>query len=183
MIFNLVKQLGNATGLPPLVLICGLVIILFLTLFGILVLIKVSSIKKVLNNLNNRLDVISQKFGWQTGEFENTPFYNDTLGSRLTVETAAEGHTNLETNHSADNTPESRSKEQRINMEISAKIQELLEKTGKPTPYHDLTKHLSTVYPGYDYDFLLKEVEELQKAGKVEVQLIAGKLYFQAIKT
>ena len=182
MIFNLFKQLANVAGLPPLVLMCGLVIIIFLTLFGILILIKVSSIKKVLNNLNDRLDIISQKFGWQTGEFDNTPF-NDTLGFPLNDETAAVGRMNLETNTSADNARKSRSKEQRLDTEISAKIQELLEKTGKPTPYHDLTKHLSTVYPGYDYDFLLKEVEELQKAGKVEVQLIAGKLYFQAIRT
>ena len=32
----------------------------------------------------------------------------------------------------------------------------------------------------YNYDFFLKEMEDLQKEGKVEVQLIAGKLYFQA---
>jgi hypothetical protein len=37
-----------------------------------------------------------------------------------------------------------------------------------------LTKHLSKDYPGYNYDLFLKEVEDLQKEGKVEVELIAG---------
>jgi len=46
-----------------------------------------------------------------------------------------------------------------------------------------LTKHLSKNYTGYNYDFFLKEVEDLQKEGKVEVQLIAGKLYIQIKKT
>jgi len=42
-----------------------------------------------------------------------------------------------------------------------------------------LTKHLSKDYTGYNYDFFLKEVEDLQKEGKVEIQLIAGKVYIQ----
>ena len=56
-------------------------------------------------------------------------------------------------------------------------------KSGKPTLYHDLAKHLPKDYSDYNYDFFLKEVKDLQKEGKVEVQLIAGKLYFQIKKT
>ena len=89
----------------------------------------------------------------------------------------------LETNNAADVALKKGSEEHRINTEIRTKVHELLKKSGKPTPYHDLTKHLSKDYPGYDYDFFLKEVEDLQKEGKVEVQLIAGKLYFQIKKT
>jgi hypothetical protein len=72
--------------------------------------------------------------------------------------------------------------EHAIHREIGTKIHELLKKSGKPTTYHDLTEKLSKVYPGYDYDYFIKEVEALQKEGKVQVQLVAGKLYFQAKK-
>jgi hypothetical protein len=183
MIFNLFKQLANVTGLPEIVLICALVMIFSLTLFGILILIKVRSIKKVLNNLNNRMDIISQRSGWQSGEFEIIQPYKYKSRPHINNATAADGRTSIETNNTIDIAQKNGSEEHRINTEISTKIHELLKKSGKPTPYHDLTKHLSTDYPGYNYDFFLKEVEDLQKEGKVEVQLIAGKLYFQIKKT
>ncbi len=44
-------------------------------------------------------------------------------------------------------------------------------------------KQLSKEFPGYNYDFFLTEVEDLQKEGKVEVEIIAGKLYFQIKNT
>lgn len=67
----------------------------------------------------------------------------------------------------------------KTNQEISEKICELLKKSGRPTLYQDLAKLLSKDFPGYDYDYFLKEVERLQKEGKVKAQLVAGKLYFQ----
>jgi len=183
MISNLFKQLANITGLPLIVSICALVIIFSLTLFGILILIKVRSIKKLLNNLNNRLDIINQRLGWQSGESEKIQPDKYKSGSRINNEIAADDRTSIETNYTADIAQKNGSEEDRISMEISTKIHELLKSSGKPTPYHDLTKHLSKDYPGYDYDFFLKEVEDLQEEGKVEVQLIAGKLYFQIKKT
>lgn len=183
MIFNLFKQLSNATDLPPLVSIWALAIIFCLTLFGILILIKVRRIKKILNNLNDRLDIISQRLGWQSGDFGNIQPNKYKLGSPINNEIAADGRTSLDANNRADIAKKNGSEEHRINAEINTKIQELLKKSGKPTPYHDLTKHLSKDYPGYNYDFFLKEVEDLQKEGKVDVQLVAGKLYFQIKKT
>jgi hypothetical protein len=177
------KQLSNATGLPFSALICALVLIFSLTLFGILILIKVRSIKKVLNNLNDRLDNISQRLGRQSGEFEIIQPDKYKSGSHINNEIATDGRPSLETNNTADVALKKGSEEHRINMEISTKVHELLKKSGKPTSYHDLTKHLSKDYPGYNYDFFLKEVEDLQKEGKVVVQLIAGKLYFQIKKT
>ena len=183
MIYNLFQQLTNVTGMPPLASICALVIIFSLTLFGILILIKVRSIKKVLNNLNDRLDNISQRLGRQSGEFEIIQPDKYKSGSHINNEIATNGRPSLETNNTADVALKKGSEEHRINMEISTKVYELLKKSGKPTPYHDLTKRLSKDYPDYDYDFFLKEVEDLQKEGKIEVQLIAGKLYFQIKKT
>jgi hypothetical protein len=183
MILNFFDQLSNVTGLPLIVSISVLVIIFSLTLFGVLILIKVRSIKKVLKNLNDSLDSISQRFGWQSGEFENRESYKYKLGSHINNEIAADGRASLDTNNTADIAEKNGSEEHRINTEISTKIHELLKKSGKPTPYHDLTKHLSKYNPGYSYDFFLKEVEDLQNEGKVEVQLIAGKLYFQIKKT
>ena len=134
----------------------------------------------MLNNLNNRLDSINQLLGLQSGESENlNPFK---LGSPLNNETTMDGRTGIESNKNADIAPKNGFEKQWINTEIYAKIYELLKKSGRPTPYQDLTKHLSKEYPGYNYDFFLKEVEELQKEGKVEVEIIAGKLYLQIKK-
>jgi len=169
--------------MTPLASICALVIIFSLTLFGILILIKVRNIKKVLNNLNDGLDIINQKLGRQSMEFKKIQPNRHKLGSHINNEIAAGGRASLEAGNSAEIAQKNRSEEHRINTEIRTKIQALLKKSGKPTPYHDLTKHLSKDYPDYDYDFFLKEVEDLQKQGKVEVQLIAGKLYFQIKKT
>jgi len=177
------NQLSNVTGLPLIVSIFAFVIILSLVLFGILILIKVRSIKKGLNNLNDRLDIISQGLGWQSGEFERIQPHQFKLGSQINSELAADGRTNLETSTTADTAKQNGSEEHRINTEISKKIHALLKKSGKPTPYHDLTKQLSKEFPGYNYDFFLTEVEDLQKEGKVEVEIISGKLYFQIKNT
>ena len=183
MIYNLLEGLSNATGLSPLVSICALVILFSVILFGIVILRKVLNIKKVLNNLNDRLDIISQNLGLQSREFENKQNHQFKLGSLINNTIAAEGRASLETGTITEIAPKNGSGDHRINTEIRAKIQELLKKTGKPTSYHDLTQHLSKDYPDYNYDFFLKEVEDLQKKGKVEIQLIAGKLYFQIKKT
>ena len=183
MIYKLLKGLSNATGLSPLVSIGALVILFSVILFGILILRKVRSIKKVLNNLNDRLDIISQNSGLQSGEFENAQYHQFKLGSHVNNDIEADGRASLEAGTNAEIAQKNGSEDHRINTEIRTKIQALLKKTGKPTPYHDLTQHLSKDYPGYNYDFFLKEAEDLQKKGKVEVQLIAGKLYFQIKKT
>lgn len=179
MIVNFFSQLSKATGLPLIVSTCALVIIFAICTFGILIVFRIRSIKKALNNLNDRLDIIGHQLGWQSNDFENLQVDNDSLGSHVNDEIHPEDHTSLHTNHSADIAQQNGSEEQKINPKISAKIHELLKKSGKPTPYRELTEKLSKDYPGYNYDFFLKEVEDLQKEGKVEVQLIAGKLYFQ----
>ena len=136
-----------------------------------------------MNILNDRLDIISHQLGWQSWEFENEQSDKDNLGPYVNKATNADNHTSLQFKNSAIITQQKGLEEQQINTEISTKIHELLKKSGKPTPYHDLTKNLSKDFPGYNYDFFLKEVEDLQKDGKVEVQLIAGKLYFLIKKT
>jgi hypothetical protein len=89
----------------------------------------------------------------------------------------------IETNNPTDIAPQNDSEGNLKATEIYEKIYELLKKSGKPTPYHDLTKQLSKEFPGYNYEFFLTEVEDLQKEGKVEVEIIAGKLYFQIKNT
>lgn len=177
--FNFFSQLSKATGLPLIVSTCALMIIFAICTFGILILFRIRSLKKVLNNLNGRLDIIGHQLGWQSGELENIQIDKDNLGSHVNDEIHPGGHSSLQSNHSAAIAQQNGSEEQRTNPKISAKIHELLKKSGKPTPYHELTEKISKYYPGYNYDFFLKKVEDLQKEGKVEVQLIAGKLYFQ----
>ena len=133
--------------------------------------------------LNDRLDIIGYQLGWQSWESENNPAKKGNLRPYANHPTSPDYRRNLKFKNSTDNKQPKESGEPQANSEISTKIHELLKKSGKPTPYHDLTKKLSKDYPGYNYDFFLKEVEDLQKEGKVEVQLIAGKLYFQIKKT
>jgi ABC-type Fe3+-siderophore transport system permease subunit len=128
MIFNLFKQLSNLTGLPPIASICALVIIFSLILFGVLVSIKVRSIKKVLNSLNDRLDTINQRLGWQSEEFYNTQPHKYKLGSHINNEIAIGGRTSLETGNNANIAQKNGSEEHRINTEISTEIHELLKK-------------------------------------------------------
>ncbi len=183
MIYNFFNQLANASGLPLIVSIGALVTMVSLTLFGSLILIKIRSIINVLNNLNDRLDAIGQRLGWQSWETENIQPDKYKSGSHIHTEVAADGRKAIETHNSANIAKNNGSEIHRLNTEVSTKIQELLKESGNPTPYHDLTKQLSREYPGCNYDFFLKEAEKLQKEGKVEVQLIAGKLYFQLKNT
>ena len=182
MIFSVFRQLSSITGIPLIILFCALIIFVSTCIFGILILIRIRNIKKVLNNLNDRLDLMSHQLGWQSWEFEKIQTSRNSKESPVKFE-----NRNIQANQQIKNPSEPArprgEDEQGINTEIRAKIHELLKKSGKPTPYHDLTKNLSKVYPSYNYDFFLKEVEDLQKEGKVEVQLIAGKLYFQIKKT
>jgi hypothetical protein len=171
-------QLSSITGLPLIILFCALMILVSTCIFGILILIRIRNINKVLNNLNQRLDLLRHQLGWQTWEFEKVQSSRNSKDSPAKFENP-NIHANQRIKNNSEPVSPSGDDEQGISMEIRAKIHELLKKSGKPTPYHDLTKNLSKVYPGYNYDFFLKEVEDLQKEGKVEVQLIAGKLYFQ----
>lgn len=185
MTVNIFKQMAVATGLPPFLSICALVILLSLTLLGALIIVRVRSIKRVLNRLNNRLDIMSQRLGWQSGDSEDIQPFKFKLGSYINNEITTDARTPIETNSPADISPqtEAEAEENRKNTEIYEKIFELLKKSGNPTSYQDLTKQLSKEFPGYNYDFFLTEVEDLQKEGKVEVEIIAGKLYFQIKNT
>jgi len=183
MTVNIFQQLAVATGLPPFLSICALVILLSLTLLGALIIVRVRSIKRVLNRLNNRLDIMSQRLGWQSGDSEDIQSFKFKFGSHINNEITTDARTPIETNSPAEIWPQAEAEENRKNTEIYEKIFELLKKSGNSTSYHDLTKQLSKEFPGYNYDFFLTEVEDLQKEGKVEVEIIAGKLYFQIKNT
>ena len=183
MTVNIFEQMAVVTGLPPFLSICALVILLSLTLLGALIIVRVRSIQRVLNRLNNRLDIISHHLGWQSGDAEDIQPFKLKLGSHINDEIMADAQSPIATNSSADISPQTEAEENRKNTEIYEKIFKKQKKSGNPTSYHDLTKQLSKEFPGYNYDFFLTEVEDIQKEGKVEVEIIAGKLYFQIKNT
>ena len=183
MTLNIFKQLAVVTGLPPFLSICALVILLSLTLLGALIIVRVRSIQRALIRLNNRLDIVSHRLGWQSGDSDDIQPFKFKLGTHINNEIMADARSSIAINSSADISPKTDAEENRKNTEIYEKIFELLKKSGNPTSYHDLTKQLSKEFPGYNYDFFLTEVEDLQKEGKVEVEIIAGKLYFQVKDT
>ena len=214
MLIDFLARLSEITGLPPAVLICALVIVFFLIVFGILVLLKVRNIIKVLNSVNFSLDSILNTLAKQSGQFaRKTTRSHQTgpaaeTGSKMDVNTKPtprprkpaagfslknqpvknsgkiqlDNRRRIETENSEDGTGEQSSGEYAIKKEVRAKIYDLLKKTAKPTPYHELAAQLSRNYPGFDYDYFLKEIEALQKAGKVDVRLLAEKLYVQIKK-
>jgi len=179
MTVNIFKQLAVITGLPPFLSICALVILLVLTLLGAFIIVRVRSIKRVLNRLNNKLDIMSQRLVWQSEDSEDIQPFKFKLGSHINNEITADARSPAEVNSPANLSPRTDAAENRKNTEIFEKIFEVLKKSGSPIPYHDLTKQLSKEFPGYNYDFFLSEVEDLQKEGKVEAEIIAGKLYFK----
>lgn len=126
---------------------------------------------------------MTRRLGWQSGNSEDIQSFKIKLGSHINSAVTADARLPIKANSPADISSQTDAAERRKHTEIYEKIFELLKKSGSPTPYHDLSKQLSKEFPGYDYDFFLAEVEDLQKEGKVEAEIIAGKLYFQIKNT
>jgi hypothetical protein len=63
--------------------------------------------------------------------------------------------------------------------DIKIKILYLLKKTSRPISYHEIAEHLSQDSPDYDFNSILKELDQLEKKGDIIGQVAAGKLYFQ----
>jgi hypothetical protein len=63
--------------------------------------------------------------------------------------------------------------------DLKNKILTLLKKNGKPISYSQIAKYLSRGSSEYDYELILKELDQLSKEGEIISQVSAGKLFFQ----
>jgi hypothetical protein len=153
-IFN---HISRYTGLPPLVFICAVGLFIFLFAFGLLIIHKLRSINRKLIEVNRSLYIVGRRF-------ENLCVEAQKLK-------ATDKKVKLE--------QEAISENWKSNPDIRRKIFDHLKERGRPISYHDISRHLSLVYPDYDYDSALKELDQLEKEGEIEGHLGAGKLYFQ----
>ncbi len=71
------------------------------------------------------------------------------------------------------------------NSDTKNNILKLLQETNKPVPYSDIVKQLAKNYPekNYDYETVLKKLDQLKGEGEITCQLYFGKLYFQMNRT
>ena len=192
MTFGFFSQLSNITGLPPLVLICALVILIFLITFIIYISVKLRNIRMAMRTIHEDLDNIVAGISGRSGE---SAFQVDTsasygkYGDQPPADATARDLKNNASRQIARRLIETKKAvipPIKKNPEVPAdhrlvrkKIVDLLKKSGKPTAYHDLTNQLTKNYPAVDNDYFLKELEGLQKEGRVQAQLVSGKLFFQ----
>ena len=63
--------------------------------------------------------------------------------------------------------------------DVKNKILLLLNMSSRPISYSEIAKYLSKDSPDYDFELILKELEQLKTEGEIISQVSAGKLYFQ----
>jgi hypothetical protein len=99
------------------------------------------------------------------GSFGLTPEINDRNGNQTKI------RPDLQENELLDAQPN-----QSV---IKRKVLYLLRAASKPVSYYDIAKYISKDSPNYNFETILKELDQLKKDGKVTGQVSAGKLYFQ----
>ena len=202
-IFNYFNQLSRSIGLPPLVLLCTIALIFFLFIFGLVILNKVSRIRKNLMILNSGLRTLNlriqselaglraelgsikqasknSKYQFQKQDAPaNKPDIE--ISNELNLLSEAGGQNEIQAQNSPD--LDLRKDEILENWEklsdVKNKILFLLNMSSRPISYTEIAKYLSKDSPDYDFELILKELEQLKTEGEITSQVSAGKLYFQ----
>lgn len=201
-ITGILNQIYESMGLPPLVLIFVIALFLFVFIFGLVILVKVRSIRRDLIVVNKSLDALNLGIRDVTGRLaakelnrnkdkENLKFV---LQRQAAIKTSKQISNRLHRLSDIDNqnrnkdknSPDNRDDELLDNGEeknhIKNKILDILKIKGRPVPYSEIIKHLSRDFLDYDFDLILKELEQLKRHGKLVDQYSAGKLYYRIKK-
>jgi hypothetical protein len=204
-ISEILDHLVKSLGLPPVVLAGLLGIYLAAFVLGLLVIYKVRSIKKELSRMNRSLYLISQKLTQpppglkekpqEIQESKADPQQDQPMEPMRTQQTrphwvqkdrdarflqAGPQQTQKpETGKNAEAEHADRAGTRPNKTEIGRKIIDRLKKTNRPITYHEIAKYLASIYAEYDYDSALTELDQLEKAGKIQGHVVAGKLYFK----
>jgi cell division protein FtsB len=200
-IFNYFNHFSKSIGLPPIVLICAIALFFFVFIFGLLVLKKVNRIRKNLIVLNGGLRTLNRKLKAEMAglkaEIANLKKDPEKLkfqkqAASRSVDEGSNGlllYSEVEDQNrdraKNDARPDLRNIELSDNWEkmsdIKDKVMHLLETTGKPISYSEIAKYFSKHSDDHDFELILKELEQLKKAGEIISHVSAGKLYFQKI--
>lgn len=165
-IIDYLRQLSETIGLPPIVLTYTIALFFFIFIFGLVILSKVRSIRKDLNIVNSSLYSLNQRIK------------EDMKGIKAKK---------FEINQTNDSHDLSLLKKEIINnwekkSDIKRDILNLLKKTSKPISYQEIAKNFSKNSTDYDFELILKELDQLKTEGEITGLVTAGKLYFQIKK-
>jgi hypothetical protein len=200
-IFNYFIYSSKSIGLPPLVLICTIALFFFIFIFGLVILNKVRRIRKNLMMLNSGLRTLNQRLqsemvslkseiikikkGNENSEFKfqkqgaNKPV--DQNSNRLNLPSKTDDQTRIQAKNSADlDLREDEILDDGGKMsEIKSKVLLLLKMSNRPVSYSEIAKYIANDSHDYDFELILKELEQLKTEGEIISQVSAGKLYFQ----
>jgi len=201
-IVKILNQICESIGLPPIVLICTIALFFFIFVFGLLILIKVRSIKKNMIIINRNFNTLNQRIqeGMASLKAEKLNRDKDNINSK------SEPHKQAETKSIKDRSNDlfqfadfddqniSRDKNgsdireeeffdtYKGNSDIKSEILSLLKITNGPMSYSEIAKHLSKDSSDYNFESILEEMDLLKNEGKVIGQIFSGKIYFQIKK-
>ena len=199
-ILNYFYNISASIGLPPLALLCIIVLFLLINIFGLIILYKVRGIRKDLMTANRSLVTITQRIEQEIESLKtkNVNRFKDDEKTKFelpkqVVRISDEGGSDKRFRFSkiiehekirqADNSPDFSEKELvdnwKSNSDIKNKILYILKRTSKPISYHKIAEQLSNDSPDHNFDSILKELDQLEKKGDIIGQVAAGKLYFQ----
>ena len=199
-ILNYFYNISSSVGLPPLALLCTILLFLLIYVFGLIILLKVRGIRKDLMAANRNLNTITQRVEQEIESLkaknanrfkvdEKTKFEppkqvvkaSDDGGSdkRFRFTKIIEHEKIRQTNNSPDLSETEMVDNWKSSSDIKNKILYLLKVTSKPISYHEIAEQLSKDSPDHDFDSILKELDQLEKKGDIIGQVAAGKLYFQ----
>ena len=201
-IVKILNQIGESIGLPPIVLICTIALFFFIFVFGLLILIKVRSIRKNLIIINRNFNTLNQRIQEEMASLKAEKLYRD----KDNINSKFEYHRQAETKSIKDrsnnlfkfsefddqyisrdkNGSDFREEEflntYKGNSDIKSEILSLLKITNGPMSYFEIAKHLTKDSSDCDFEPILEEMDQLKNEGKVIGQIFSGKIYFQIKK-
>ena len=199
-ILNYFYNISASIGIPPLALLCTIVLFLLIYIFGLIILFKVRGIRKDLMTANRSLDTITQRIekGIESLTAKNVNRFKDdekikfgppkqvvrnsdekVSDKRFRFTKIIEHEKIRQANKSPDFSETELVDNWKSSSDIKNKILHLLKITSKPISYHEIAEQLSKDSPDHDFDSILKELDQLEKKGDIIGQVAAGKLYFQ----
>ena len=197
---NYFYNISASIGIPPLALLCTIVLFLLIYIFGLIILFKVRGIRKDLMTANRSLDTITQRIekGIESLTAKNVNRFKDdekikfeppkqvvrnsdekVSDKRFRFTKIIEHEKIRQANNSPDFSETELVDNWKSSSDIKNKILHLLKITSKPISYHEIAEQLSKDSPDHDFDSILKELDQLEKKGDIIGQVAAGKLYFQ----
>ena len=199
---NFFSRLAESPGLDPNIIICMLLLLLLLFMSAGFILFKLSRTDKGLIAVERELDDFARNLGQlspedngsqnhpKNGKSDSSP---DALTDNLKPDDVAQkagkvsyvlgkmkGYLSIQKRQTiADPNSEDFASSLINNSDLRKKILDLISKTDKSISLQHLVRHLSDKYFDGNYHPILNELEQLEREGEIEGQVINGKVFFK----